>query len=51
MSGAFGGRKRVRVSDSLELEFKLPCKDWELNLGLLQEQQVLLSAESAVQSP
>lgn len=49
MSGAFGGRKWV--SDSLELDFKLPCKDWELNLGLLQEQQLLLSAESAVQSP
>ena len=47
---AYRGQKKAL--DLLELDFtdgcELPRGDWELNLGPLQEQQVLFTAESTL---
>lgn len=48
---AFKGQKET---NPLELElsvdgYELPCEFWDLNSGLLQEQQVLLTTESSCQ--
>ena len=42
----------IMMSDSLDLELQsceLPCGCWELNLGPLEEQSVLLTTESSHQ--
>jgi hypothetical protein len=41
------GASETEVIDDCEL----PCGCWELNLGLLEEQPVLLSTESSPQTP
>ena len=47
-SGACGGQESA---DPLELESQVAYGCWELNLGLLQEQQALLPAELSLPDP
>jgi hypothetical protein len=43
---------RKRTSGPMQLDgCELPCGCWKLNQGLLQAQQVLLTAESSLQPP
>ncbi|EDL00481.1 mCG113792, isoform CRA_a, partial [Mus musculus] len=49
--GSLETRRGLRVAGIAEIDgCELPCRCWELNLGPLEEQQVLLTTEPSLQS-